>query len=124
MFCIQPKTKVTAYFFLEIFSREDINYNWHVCLAQLLPSSAWLVVCTVIYEGFFCIKTMLETCNTECPKMIHSARSTISQVLNIVFEFFLLNFEEWGRTDNMCENNDHYRPCLWVGREDQYEYHE
>ena len=24
------------------------------------------------------------------------------------------------RTDNMCENNDPYRPCLWVGRVDQF----
>ena len=33
-------------------------------------------------------------------------------------------FEKWGRTDertdNMCKNNDHYRPALWVGRVDQF----
>ena len=23
------------------------------------------------------------------------------------------------RTDNTCENSDHYRPWLWVGRMDQ-----
>ena len=23
------------------------------------------------------------------------------------------------RTDNMCKNNDHYRPGLWFGRVDQ-----
>ena len=28
-------------------------------------------------------------------------------------------FEKWGRTDNMCENNDPYRQGLWVGRVDQ-----
>ena len=34
----------------------------------------------------------------------------------------LLDFEKWRmyeRTD-MCENNDPYRPWLWVGRVDQY----
>ena len=34
--------------------------------------------------------------------------------------FVLLDLEKWGRTDNMCDNNDHYRPWLWVGRVDQY----
>ena len=36
-------------------------------------------------------------------------------------------FEQWGRTygrgrtyGNLYENNDHYRPGLWVGRVDQY----
>ena len=43
--------------------------------------------------------------------MIHSARPTVLPVVNIVFCFV--------RTDNMCENNDPYRPSLWVGRVDQ-----
>ena len=33
--------------------------------------------------------------------------------------FVLLDFEKWGRTDDMRENNDPYRPWLWVGRVDQ-----
>ena len=28
------------------------------------------------------------------------------------------HFFDW-RMDNMCKNNDHYRPWLWVGRVDQ-----
>ena len=47
--------------------------------------------------------------------MIHSARPTVSPVANIV----LLDFEKLGRTDDMCENNDPFRPWLWVGRVDQ-----
>ena len=31
----------------------------------------------------------------------------------------LVDFEKCGRTDNMCENNDYYRPCLRVGWVDQ-----
>ena len=38
--------------------------------------------------------------------------------------FCLSRLEKWGhtygRTDNMCENNDPYRPWLWVGRVDQF----
>ena len=39
--------------------------------------------------------------------------------------FCFSRFEKWGRTyrrtvtDKMCENNDPYRPWLWVGRVDQ-----
>ena len=57
--------------------------------------------------------------------MIHSARPTISPVANIVFAWNLFCFARiWKvgmevRTDNMCENNDHYRPWLWVGLVDQ-----
>ena len=32
--------------------------------------------------------------------------------------FCFSRFEKWGRTD-MCENNDLYRPWLWVGQVDQ-----
>ena len=55
--------------------------------------------------------------------MIHLARPTLSPVANIVFSlcFVLLDFEKWGRTDDMCKNNDPYRPWLWVGRVDQYD---
>ena len=56
--------------------------------------------------------------------MIHSARPTVSPVVNIAFTwklFCFLDIEKWGRTDNMCENNHHYRPCLWVGQVDQKE---
>ena len=28
--------------------------------------------------------------------------------------------QTYGRTNNMCENNDPYRPWLWVGRVDQF----
>ena len=35
--------------------------------------------------------------------------------------FCFFRFEKWGRTDNMCDNNDPYRPWLWVGRVDQQE---
>ena len=53
--------------------------------------------------------------------MIHSARPTVLPVVNIVFTCFIfLDFEKWQQTDNMCENNDHYRPWMWVGRVDQY----
>ena len=65
--------------------------------------------------------------------MIHSAKPTVSPVAKIVFCFFcLIRFEKWGRTDgrrtdgrtdvrtdDICENNDPYRPWLWVGRVDQ-----
>ena len=48
--------------------------------------------------------------------MIHSAIPTVSPVVNIVFAgnlFCFARFWKMGkniRTDNMCENNDHYRP--------------
>ena len=39
--------------------------------------------------------------------MIHSARPAVSPVANIVFALFCFaRFEKWGRTDDMCENND------------------
>ena len=46
--------------------------------------------------------------------MIHSARPTFSTLANIVF--FVCGDE---RTDNMYDNNDPYRPWLWIGRVDQ-----
>ena len=58
--------------------------------------------------------------------MIPSTRPTVSPVVRIVFFWnmfcFARFFGKWGhvRTDNMCENNDHYRPWLWVGRVDQF----
>ena len=58
--------------------------------------------------------------------MIHSDRPAVSPVANIIFAwicFVLLDFEKYvrtdGRTDNMCENNDHYWPWLWAGQVDQ-----
>ena len=56
--------------------------------------------------------------------MIHSTRPTVSPVATIIFCcFVLLDLKSDGRTDertdNMCKNNDHYRPGLWVGRVDQ-----
>ena len=53
---------------------------------------------------------------------IHSARPTVSPVATIIFYLFvLLDLKSGdGRTDNMCKNNDHYRPGLWVGRVDQW----
>ena len=47
--------------------------------------------------------------------MNHSARPTVSPVVNIVFAWNLFCFEKWGRTDNMCKNNDHYRAAVTVG---------
>ena len=38
--------------------------------------------------------------------MIHSARPTVSPVAKIVLHFILLNFEKWGRTDDVSESND------------------
>ena len=59
--------------------------------------------------------------------MIHSARPTVLPVANIVFALFCFA-RFWkvgtdGRTDNMCKNNDPYRPWLWVGRVDQFTRH-
>ena len=54
--------------------------------------------------------------------MIHSARPTVSPVVSIVFASNLFCFARFWKvgTDNMYENNYHYRPWLWVGRVDQY----
>ena len=54
--------------------------------------------------------------------MTHSARPIVTPVANIVFCCFVLLDLKSGdeRTDNMCENKDSYRPCLWVGRVDQF----
>ena len=56
--------------------------------------------------------------------MIHSARPTVSPVVIIVFTWNLFCFEKWGRADGrtLCENSDHYRPRLWVGLVDQYNF--
>ena len=49
--------------------------------------------------------------------MIHLARTTISSVANMGFDWNLLCFEKWGwtdgRMDDKCKNNDHYsaRDC-------------
>ena len=53
--------------------------------------------------------------------MIHLTRPTVTPVATIVFcRFVLLDLKSGdGRTDNMWENNDPYRPWLWVGRVDQ-----
>ena len=55
--------------------------------------------------------------------MIHSTRPTVTPEANIVFCcFVLLDLKSGdGRTDNKCENNDPYRPRLWVGPVDQKE---
>ena len=48
--------------------------------------------------------------------MIHSARPTVSPVAIIIFCYFVLLDLKSGdgrtdeRPDNMCKNNDHYRP--------------
>ena len=64
--------------------------------------------------------------------MIHSARPTVSPVVNIVSAWNFVVFwkvgtdgRSHGRTDEwttcVCEkNNDHYRLWLWGGRVDQY----
>ena len=52
--------------------------------------------------------------------MIHSARPIVTPEANIVFCCFV--FLDWKSGDertDMCENNDPYRPWLWVGRMDQ-----
>ena len=40
--------------------------------------------------------------------------------LKIVLFATFRKVETHGRTDNIWENNDHNRPCLWVGRVNQY----
>ena len=56
--------------------------------------------------------------------MIHSARPIVTPVANIAFccLVFLDLKSGDGRTDNMRENNDPYRPWLWVGQVDQLTY--
>ena len=62
---------------------------------------------------------------TDVSSMIHSARLTVSPAVNIVFAWNLFCFARFWkvetnvRTDNLCENNDHYRQWLWVGLVDQ-----
>ena len=70
--------------------------------------------CRLDYEKDEWINTSL---TRQASSMIHSARITVSKVANIVFASNLFCFEV--RTDDMWKNNDHYRPWLWVGREDQ-----
>ena len=57
--------------------------------------------------------------------MIHSARAIVTPVANIVsiWKAFEHLKSGDGRTDNMCENNDPYRPWLWVVRVDQWGSH-
>ena len=58
--------------------------------------------------------------------MIHSARLTVSPVVNIVFAWNMFCFVRfwkagtYGRTDIMCENYYPYRSWLWVGWVDQF----
>ena len=50
--------------------------------------------------------------------MIHSARPMVTPAAKIAFCFVFLDLKSGDvRTDNMCENNDPYRP--WLGRVDQ-----
>ena len=60
------------------------------------------------------------------PSMIHSARPTVPPLAITSLAWKLFCFERFwkvdGRTDNTCENNDHYWPWLWVGRVDQFFY--
>ena len=51
--------------------------------------------------------------------MTHKASSPVVNIVFTLICFVSLDFEEYGRTDNMCENNYHYRPWLWVGRVNQ-----
>ena len=57
--------------------------------------------------------------------MIPSARPPVPPEVIIIFTRRFCFAIFWkvgtdGRTDgNLCENNDHYRPGLWVGRVDQ-----
>ena len=51
--------------------------------------------------------------------MIHSAKPIVTPVANIVSIVLFFYISKVG-TNNMWENNDPYRPWLWVGRVDQY----
>ena len=69
---------------------------------------------------------LLRNTYRQVSSMIHSARPIVTPVTNIVFCYFVFldlksgNRCTKGRSENMCENNDPYRPWLWVGRMDQY----
>ena len=49
--------------------------------------------------------------------------AVINDPLGQTHAWHLFCFEKWqrtdGRTEDMCKNNDHYRPWLWVGLVDQ-----
>ena len=55
--------------------------------------------------------------------MIPSARPIVPPIAIIIFNRHLFCFAIFwnvGTDGNMCKNNDHYRPGLWVGRVDQF----
>ena len=62
---------------------------------------------------------------TLVPSMIHSARPVFTPVEITILAWPLFCFARFrkgatdGRTDNPCENSDHYWPWLWVGLVDQ-----
>ena len=88
-----------------------------------------------LYLFVLCIKSRMQQRsnfknghNKEKPfiPMIPSARHTVPPVVIIIFmrRLFCLaifcKMETDLRSDvNLCENNDHYRPCQWVYRVDQ-----
>ena len=100
----------------------------------VLVLAEWITDDTCNYLFCNCIPEWATTTRLEWTKlegtrqvssMIHSARPTDPPAVNIVFAWNLFCFarfwevETYLRTDNMCKNNDHYRPWLWVGRVDQ-----
>ena len=79
--------------------------NFRLLLLNLL----WLLILKVtwIMKLYFGYKD-----NKTGASMIHSARPIVTPVANIVFCCFVfLDFKSGdGGKDNMCENNDPYRP--------------
>ena len=53
--------------------------------------------------------------------MTHSVTSTVPPVAIIILKTFVYKIlKNWDRrTKDICENNDHYWPLLWVGLVDQ-----
>ena len=80
-----------------------------------------LLQCTsMLGSVFFCFSRKMnrnKKVQDRCVINDPLGQPTVSPVATIVFCCFVLL--DLKSTDNMCENNDHYRPWLWVGRVDQ-----
>ena len=70
------------------------------------------------YMGIVLRKNKKTTLTRQVSSMIHSARPTVSPLVNIALAWNLFCFENCGRV--MRKNNDQYRPGVWVGLADQF----
>ena len=103
------------------FGINEFYYKVNICktLSLYLQNS----VC--VLAAFSILTTAIATAaarnnNNKTYDPLGQTHSLASRDHGFHFVWFA-SFKKWRRSDDTCENNDPYRPWLWVGRLDQQE---